>query len=376
MADFEDATTPTWQNLIEGQKNLYDAVRRTISFEQPGKAGAPAKKYALNAETAVLFVRPRGWHLPEKHLLVDGQTAPGALVDFGLFFFHNAKEQIARGAGPFFYLPKMESHLEARLWNDVFLFAQDRLGIPRGTIKATCLIETLPGAFEMDEFLYELREHSAGLNCGRWDYIFSFIKKRANDKTALLARSRRGHDGQGVPRRLRDPPHRDLPPPRCPRDGRHGRADPDQERSRPERAGAREGARGQAPRGHEGPRRHLGRAPGPRPDREGDLRRAHAAEEPARQAALDEGRSRGPPSPARGQAHGRRAPPQHPRRHPVPRGVAPRSGLRPDLRPDGRRRDRGDSRARRSGSGSTTPRRSTTARSSPPSASSARSPRR
>ncbi|MBN9164401.1 MAG: malate synthase A [Myxococcales bacterium 68-20] len=186
MADFEDATTPTWQNLIEGQKNLYDAVRRTISFEQPGKAGAPAKKYALNAETAVLFVRPRGWHLPEKHVLVDGQTAPGALVDFGLFFFHNAKEQIARGAGPFFYLPKMESHLEARLWNDVFLFAQDRLGIPRGTIKATCLIETLPGAFEMDEFLYELREHSAGLNCGRWDYIFSFIKKRANDKTALL----------------------------------------------------------------------------------------------------------------------------------------------------------------------------------------------
>ncbi len=186
MADFEDATTPTWQNLIEGQKNLYDAVRRTISFEQPGKGGAPAKKYALNAETAVLFVRPRGWHLPEKHLLVDGQTAPGALVDFGLFFFHNAKEQIARGAGPFFYLPKMESHLEARLWNDVFLFAQDRFGIPRGTIKATCLIETLPGAFEMDEFLYELREHSAGLNCGRWDYIFSFIKKRANDKTALL----------------------------------------------------------------------------------------------------------------------------------------------------------------------------------------------
>jgi malate synthase len=180
MADFEDATTPTWSNLIDGQRNLYDAVRRTISFQQG------EKKYALADKTAVLFVRPRGWHLPEKHIEVDGETVPGALVDFGLFFFHNAKEQIARGAGPFFYLPKMESHLEARLWNDIFIFAQDRLGIPRGTIKATCLIETLPGAFEMDEFLYELRDHSAGLNCGRWDYIFSFIKKRANDKAALL----------------------------------------------------------------------------------------------------------------------------------------------------------------------------------------------
>jgi malate synthase A len=180
MADFEDATTPTWQNLIDGQKNLYDAVRGTITFEQG------EKKYALKDKTAVLFVRPRGWHLPEKHLLVEGEPATGALFDFGLFFFHNAKEQIARGAGPFFYLPKMESHLEARLWNDVFVFAQERFGIPRGTIKATCLIETLPGAFEMDEILHELREHSAGLNCGRWDYIFSFIKKRANDPAALL----------------------------------------------------------------------------------------------------------------------------------------------------------------------------------------------
>jgi malate synthase len=180
MADFEDATTPTWANLIDGQKNLFDAVRRTISFQQGDK------RYALNEQTAVLFVRPRGWHLPERHLLVDGEVSPGALVDFGLFFFHNAKEQIARGAGPFFYLPKMESHLEARLWNDVFVWAEDRLGIPRGTIKATCLIETLPGAFEMDEILSELRERSAGLNCGRWDYIFSFIKKRANDASALL----------------------------------------------------------------------------------------------------------------------------------------------------------------------------------------------
>ena len=180
MADFEDATTPTWSNVIDGQKNLFDAVRRTITFE------TAEKKYALKDETAVLFVRPRGWHLPEKHLLVDGEPATGGLFDFGLFFFHNAKEQIARGAGPFFYLPKMESHLEARLWNDVFVFAQDKLGIPQGTIKATCLIETLPAAFEMDEFLSELRQHSAGLNCGRWDYIFSFIKKRAQDKSALL----------------------------------------------------------------------------------------------------------------------------------------------------------------------------------------------
>ena len=186
MADFEDATTPTWSNLVEGQKNLFDAVRRTITFQQPGKAGAPSKSYALSETTAVLFVRPRGWHLPEKHLLVDGKPATGGLVDFGLFFFHNAKEQIARGAGPFFYLPKMESHLEARLWNDVFVHAQRALGIPVGTIRATCLIETLPAAFEMDEFLYELREHSAGLNCGRWDYIFSFIKKRAEDPAAIL----------------------------------------------------------------------------------------------------------------------------------------------------------------------------------------------
>ncbi|MCL2726390.1 MAG: malate synthase A [Polyangiaceae bacterium] len=180
MADFEDSTTPTWKNIVEGQRNLYDAIRRTISFEQG------AKKYALNEKTAVLFVRPRGWHLPEKHVVVDGEISPGALVDFGLYFFHNAKELLARGAGPFFYLPKMESHLEARLWNDVFLHAQNKLAVPRGSIKATVLIETLPGAFEMDEILSELREHSAGLNCGRWDYIFSFIKKRSNDPTVVL----------------------------------------------------------------------------------------------------------------------------------------------------------------------------------------------
>jgi malate synthase len=180
MADLEDSTTPTWTNLIDGQHNLYDAIRRTITFEQG------PKKYALNEKTAILFVRPRGWHLPEKHFVVDGEISPGSLVDFGLYFFHNAKELVARGAGPFFYLPKLESHLEARLWNDVFVRAQDKLGLPRATVKATVLVETLPAAFEMDEILSELREHSAGLNCGRWDYIFSFIKKRANDPDAIL----------------------------------------------------------------------------------------------------------------------------------------------------------------------------------------------
>ncbi len=181
MADFEDANSPTWENVVRGQLNLMDAVRRTISFTAEN-----GKHYALNEKTAVLFVRPRGWHLPERHLEVDGKPIPGAFFDFGLFFFHNAKEQLARGTGPYFYLPKMESHLEAQLWNDVFLLAQEELGIPRGTIKATVLIETLPAAFEMHEILYVLREHSAGLNCGRWDYIFSFIKKLQADPAFLL----------------------------------------------------------------------------------------------------------------------------------------------------------------------------------------------
>jgi malate synthase len=187
MADFEDSNSPTWDNLIQGQANLVDAIRRTITFEAPASAaGLPGKSYKLNEKTAALFVRPRGFHLYERHMTVDGVAVPGALFDFGLYFFLNAKELIARGTAPYFYLPKMESHLEARLWNDVFVHAQASLGVPRGTIRATCLIETLPAAFEMDEILYELREHSAGLNCGRWDYIFSYIKKRAHDPAALL----------------------------------------------------------------------------------------------------------------------------------------------------------------------------------------------
>jgi len=181
MADFEDSNSPTWQNNLEGQANLADAVRRTISYVSP-----EGKRYQLNDLVATLLVRPRGWHLHERHFQVDGAPISGSLFDFGLYFFHNAKELTRRGAGPYFYLPKMESHLEARLWNDVFNFAQDRLGIPRGTIRATVLIETILAAFEMDEILYELREHSSGLNCGRWDYIFSFIKKFKNHPEFVL----------------------------------------------------------------------------------------------------------------------------------------------------------------------------------------------
>ncbi|MDE2429963.1 MAG: malate synthase A [Burkholderiales bacterium] len=181
MTDFEDSNTPNWDNQISGQINMRDAVRRTISLEQNGKS------YKLNDKIATLVVRPRGWHLDEKHVLVDGKRISGGIFDFALFLFHNAKEQLARGAGPYFYLPKMESHLEARLWNDIFVMAQNEVGIPQGTIKATVLIETIVAAFEMDEILYELREHSSGLNAGRWDYIFSCIKKFKNDKNFCLA---------------------------------------------------------------------------------------------------------------------------------------------------------------------------------------------
>jgi len=182
MADLEDATSPTWENIALGQQNLYDAVRRTIDFEDP-KSG---KRYALSERTATLLVRPRGLHLPERHVLVDGAPAPGALVDFSMYLFLNARELMQRGTGPYFYLPKLQSHLEARLWNDVFVFAQRALDIPVGTIRATVLIETLPAAFEMDEILFELKEHSAGLNCGRWDYIFSYIKTRRAAEDAVL----------------------------------------------------------------------------------------------------------------------------------------------------------------------------------------------
>jgi malate synthase len=172
MADFEDSLTPTWENVVRGQINLRQAVDRSIGFKN-----GDGKCYELNEKTAVLIVRPRGWHLLERHMLVDGEPVSASLFDFGLFFFHNAEKLVAGGSGPYFYLPKIESHLEARLWDHVFNEAECRMNLPRGTIKATVLIETLPAAFEMDEILYELRDHAAGLNCGRWDYIFSCIKK-------------------------------------------------------------------------------------------------------------------------------------------------------------------------------------------------------
>ena len=181
MADLEDASSPTWHNVVDGQRNLFDAVRRTIEFQNPD-----GREYKLNDDTATLLVRPRGLHLDETHIEIDGEPASGSLVDFGLYFFHNARELIDRGSGPYFYIPKQESHLEARLWNDVFTRAQEQLGIPHGTIRATCLIETLPAAFEMEEILYELRDHAAGLNAGRWDYIFSAIKTFHDDPSAVL----------------------------------------------------------------------------------------------------------------------------------------------------------------------------------------------
>jgi malate synthase len=185
MADFEDSNAPTWDNMLNGQINLRDAVRRTISH-----TSAEGKHYSLAARTATLMVRPRGWHLQEKHLLIDGAPISAALFDFGLYFFHNAKQALTNGSGPYFYLAKIESHLEARLWNDVFVFAQQALELSRGAIKATVLIETIPAAFEMDEILYELRDHSIGLNMGRWDYIFSCIKKfRSNPDFCLADRA-------------------------------------------------------------------------------------------------------------------------------------------------------------------------------------------
>jgi malate synthase len=221
MADFEDSNSPTWANNLDGHINLRDAVNRTITYTSP-----EGKSYKLNEKIATLLVRPRGWHLEEKHFLVDGKPISGALFDFGLFFFHNAKEQLARGTGPYFYLPKMESHLEARLWNDVFVRAQDKLGVPRGSIKGTCLIETLPMGLHL-QLHQEARERS----CGR------------------AARSLAGHDGQGISRGLRQAPHQDVPSPPSPRDGRNGSADPHQGGSRRERGRAREGARRQAARG-------------------------------------------------------------------------------------------------------------------------------
>src|SRR5487761_1420981 len=288
LADFEDANTPLWQNMIGGQLNLKDALDRTIDFTQDGKS------YALRPddELATIVVRPRGWHLPEKHILIDGERASGSLTDFALYMVASAQKQIDKGKGPYFYLAKNESHLEARLWNDAFNLAQDRLGIPRGTIRATVLIETIPAAFEMDEILYELRDHSAGLNAGRWDYLFSIIKECRT------------------------------------RDGRHGRVHPVPPRPGGQRGRAGQGAGRQDPRVRRRLRRILGRPPGPGPGLQGGLRRqARLAPEPARPAAPGGDRHRR--GPARGvedpwRHHRGRAAEQHQRRPPVPRHLARR----------------------------------------------------
>ncbi len=219
-------------------------IRRQIDYASP-----EGKAYQLNEKTATLFVRPRGWHLPEKHVLIDGTPISGGIFDFALYFFHNAKELIARGTGPYFYLPKLESHLEARLWNDIFVMAQDELGMPRGTIKATVLIETILAAFEMDEILYELREHSAGLNCGRWDYIFSLHQEVPQQPRFLPRRSRAGDDDDALHALVCRALHQDLPPPQHPRDGRHGGADSGEERREGQRRGVRAGEGRQGARG-------------------------------------------------------------------------------------------------------------------------------
>jgi malate synthase len=283
MTDFEDSNSPLWTNQIEGQINIGRAIRRNLSFTQESPAGS--KSYKLNDKIATLQVRPRGWHLDEKHVTVDGQRVAGGIFDFALFMFHNAKEQLARGAGPYFYLPKIESHLEARLWNEIFVVTQKELGLPQGTIKATVLIETIIAAFEMDEILYELREHSAGLNAGRWDYIFSCIKKFKLDRDFCLADRAKVTMTAPVHALLCAAAAQDLPQARRAGDRRHERADPDQERPGEERDRDGRDHRRQAARRHRRLRRRLGRAPGAgRGVDEGVRRRARRPAEPVREA--------------------------------------------------------------------------------------------
>jgi malate synthase len=269
MADFEDANSPTWENMIQGQINLTQAIGRELGFTSD-----EGKTYELNDETATLLVRPRGWHLPERHLEFGGRPAAGALVDFGLYFFRNAQRLLDSGAGPYFYLPKMESHLEARLWNDVFTFAQEQLGIGHGTIKATVLIETFPAAFEMEEMLYELRDHSAGLNAGRWDYIFSVIKTYREKPEFVLPD--RAKVTMTVPFMRA---YTELLVRTCHRRGAHAMGGmaaliPSRRDPRGQRARARRRSRRQGARGGRRLRRHLGRAPRPGAHGDGAVRRS------------------------------------------------------------------------------------------------------
>ena len=340
MADFEDANTPTWGNNVDGQVNLVDAVRRRIEWTSP-----EGRSYRLNDRVATLFVRPRGLHLDEKHVKVDGRMVSGGFFDFALYCFHNAKELRARGSGPYFYLPKLEGHREARLWNDVFAMAEDALGLPRGAIKATVLIETILAAFEMDEILFELREHSAGLNAGRWDYIFSCIKKlRVNRDFCLADRAQ----VTMTTHFMRS--YAELLVKTCHRRGTHAMGGmaaqipvKHDERANAEafaKVRSRQGARG-AP----GARRHVGRASGPGGGGEGGVRPPDAGLQPDRHGAARR-RPRHACRPAalraRDAHHGRRRAPQHQRRHPVRRRVARRTGRGADPQPDGGRCDRRD----------------------------------
>ena len=282
MADFEDSNSPTWENMVDGQRNLSDAIARTIRLRARGE-----KVYELNDEVATLLVRPRGWHLVERHFEVDGEPMSASLFDFGLYLLRNhARARAASAAARTSTCPKLESHLEARLWNRVFCRAQDELGIARGTVRATVLIETILAAFEMDEILYELGEHATGLNAGRWDYLFSVIKKLGHRPEFVLPD--RNAVGMGVPfmRAYAELLVTHVPPPRRARDRRDGRVHPLAPRRRGQRGRAREGARGQGARGLAGLRRHLGRAPRPRAGRAGGLRpRARRPAQPARGAA-------------------------------------------------------------------------------------------
>ena len=268
MADLEDALSPTWANVVGGQAALRAAVRRELTFDSP-----EGKAYRLNEDTATLLVRPRGWHLVERHVIVDGGPISASLFDFGLYFFHNAAELVARGTGPYFYLAKLESHHEARLWNEVFVHAQTALGIPRGTIRATVLIETILAAFEMDEILNELREHAAGLNAGRWDYLFSCIKKFRGPSAQVLPGSGPADDDPAVHAGLHEPARRDVPSPRGARDRRHGGVHPEPPRRRGQCHGDGQGPRRQGARVRRRVRRDVGRPSGPRAARDGDLRR-------------------------------------------------------------------------------------------------------
>ena len=338
MADFEDANSPTWQNVIDGQINLRDAIRRTIEF-----SGPEGKRYRLNDQTATLLVRPRGWHLDEKHVHVGSRAISASLFDFGLYFFHNARELIERGTGPYFYLPKLESHLEARLWNDVFVWSQEQLGIPVGMIRATVLIETILAAFEMDEILYELRDHSAGLNCGRWDYIFSLIKKLGKHERFVL--SDRGLVTMTTPFMRA---YSLLTIRTCHRRGIHAMGGMaaqipikgDAQANDAALAAVRDDKRRECADGHDGTWvAHPGLVPIAREEfakigGDNQVRRDRAD---VNVTAADLLNVLGQPAPLRG-----RHPKEHQRRTAVPRIMAARQRLRADQPPNGRRGHRGD----------------------------------